>query len=68
MVQAKAPAHLREGSWPTEALLAQIAVAKHSEHLAPNRQAVVMARRGVPIERSVLADWMGRTGYVDRAR
>ena len=27
-----------------------------------NRQAVVMARHGVPIERSVLADWMGRTG------
>jgi transposase len=27
-----------------------------------NRQAVVMARLGVPIDRSVLADWMGRTG------
>ncbi len=27
-----------------------------------NRQAVVMARHGVPIDRSVLADWMGRTG------
>jgi len=62
VVQAKAPAHLLEGSWPTEALLAQIAVAKHSEHTALNRQAVVMARLGVPIERSVLADWMGRTG------
>ncbi len=33
VVQAKAPAHLLEGSWPTEALLAQIAVSKHSEHL-----------------------------------
>jgi transposase len=33
VVQAKAPAHLLEGSWPTEALLAQIAVAKHSEHM-----------------------------------
>lgn len=51
-----------EGSWPTEALLAQIAVSKHSEHMPLNRQAVVMARHGVPIERSVLADWMGRTG------
>ena len=57
-----APAHLLEGSWPTEALLAQIAVSKHSEHLPQNRQAVVMARLGVPIARSVLADWMGRTG------
>ena len=62
MTQARAPAHLLEGSWPTEALLAQIAVAKHSEHMPLNRQAVVMARHGVPIDRSVLADWMGRTG------
>jgi len=61
VVQANAPAHLLEGSWPTEALLAQIAVAKHSEHMPLNRQAVVMARHGVPIDRSVLADWMGRT-------
>lgn len=64
VVQAKAPAHLLEGSWPTEALLAQIAVSKHSEHMPLNRQAVVMARHGVPIDRSVLADWMGRTGAV----
>lgn len=62
VVQAKAPAHLLEGSWPTEALLAHIAVAKHSEHMPLNRQAVVMARHGVPIDRSVLADWMGRAG------
>jgi transposase len=62
VVQAKAPAHLLEGSWPTEALLAQIAVSKHSEHMPLNRQAVVMARHGVPVDRSVLADWMGRTG------
>ena len=62
VVQAKAPAHLLESSWPTEALLAQIAVSKYSEHMPLNRQAVVMARLGVPIDRSVLADWMGRTG------
>ena len=62
VVQAKAPAHLLEGSWPTEALLAQIAVSKHSEFMPLNRQSVVMARHGVPIDRSVLADWMGRTG------
>ena len=61
-MQARAPAHLLEGSWPTEALLAQIAMAKHSEHMPLNRQAVAMARLGVPIERPVLADWMGRTG------
>ena len=37
-------------------------ISKHSEHMPLNRQAIVMARLGVPIERSVLADWMGRTG------
>ena len=62
VVQAKAPARLLEGSWPTEALLAQVAVSKHSEYMPLNRQSVVMARHGVPIDRSVLADWMGRTG------
>ena len=62
VAQAKVPAHLLEGSWPTEALLAQIALSKHSEHMPLSRQAVVMARHGVPIDRSVLADWMGRTG------
>ena len=36
VVQAKAPPHLLEGSWPTEALLAQIAVSKHSEHMLGN--------------------------------
>lgn len=64
VVQARAPAHLLEGSWPTEALLAQIAVSKHSEHMPLNRQAAVMARHGVPIDRAVLADWLGRTGAV----
>lgn len=62
VIQARAPAHLLEGSWPTEALLAEIAVAKHSEHMPLNRQAEVMARHGVPIDRTVLSDWMGRTG------
>jgi transposase len=62
VVQAGGPAHLLEGSWPTEALLAEIAVSKHSEHMPLNRQAEVMARHGVPIDRTVLADWMGRTG------
>ena len=62
VAQARAPAHLLEGSWPTEAMLAHIAVAKHSEHMPLNRQVRVMARHGFPVERSVLADWMGRVG------
>lgn len=62
VVQAKAPAHLLENSWPTERLLAQIAVAKYCDFNPLNRQAVAMARNGLPMDRSVLSDWMGRTG------
>jgi transposase len=62
VAQARTPAHLLEGSWPTEAMLAHVAVAKHSEHMPLNRQARVMARHGFLVDRSVLADWMGRVG------
>ena len=62
VIQAKAPAHLLENSWPTEALLAQITVAKFCDFNPLNRQAVAMARNGAPIDRAVLSDWMGRTG------
>lgn len=60
VAQAPAPAHLLEGSWPTEALLAQVIVAKYLEHQPLHRQSRAMARHGVPIERSTLADWVGR--------
>lgn len=60
-VQAAAPAHLLEASWPTEALLAQIAVAKHSEHMPLNRQAVVIADTGCrSTARCWPAGWAGR--------
>lgn len=62
VVQAKAPAYLLENSWPTDALLAQISVAKFCDFNPLNRQSVAMARNGAPIDRAVLSDWMGRTG------
>lgn len=37
VVQAKAPAHLLENSWPTERLLAQVAVAKFCDFTPLNR-------------------------------
>lgn len=61
--QAAAPAHLIEGGLPTEALLAQVIVAKYSEHLPLYRQAQVLARHGVMIERSTLAGWVGRAAF-----
>jgi transposase len=63
VVQSPAPAHLIEGGIPTEALLAHVAVAKYSEHMPLYRQAQVFARHGVPVSRSVFADWMGGVSF-----
>ena len=64
--QAPAPAHLIEAGLPTEAMLAQVIVSKYSEHLPLYRQAQVFARHGVMIERSTLADWVGRAAFIWR--
>ncbi|BCA00901.1 hypothetical protein BDHH15_17950 [Bradyrhizobium diazoefficiens] len=63
VAQAPAPAHLVEGGIPTEALLAQVAVAKFSEHMPLYRQSQVLARHGIFIDRAVLADWMGTVAF-----
>jgi transposase len=59
LVQAPAPAHVIEGGLPTEALIAQVLVAKHADHLPYYRQAQAMARQSITIHRSVLASWGG---------
>ena len=59
VVQAPAPAHLIEGGLPTEAMIAHVAVAKFSEHLPLFRQSQILARHGVTVDRSTLADWVG---------
>jgi len=63
IAQAPAPAHLIKSGVPTEALLAQVAVAKFSEHMPLYRQSQVFARHGVMLDRAVLADWMGTTAF-----
>jgi transposase len=63
VVQAPAPAHLIESGVPTEALLAQVAVAKFSEHMPLYRQSQVFARHGILLDRAVLADWMGTVAF-----
>ena len=63
VAQAPAPAHLIEAGIPTEALLAQVAVAKFSEHLPLYRQSQVFARHGIALDRAVLADWMGTVAF-----
>jgi transposase len=59
VVQAPAPARLIVGGLPTEALVAHVVVSKHADHLPLFRQAQIMARQGVEIERSTLAHWVG---------
>lgn len=59
VVQMPAPARLIEGGLPTEALVAQVAVARFADHQPLYRQAQGMARQGVMVDRSTLACWMG---------
>ena len=63
VVQQKAPSALIEGGLPTEATIAHVLVSKYSEHLPLYRQAQVMARHGLSIDRSTLADWVGRAAF-----
>lgn len=62
VLQAPAPAHLIEGAIPTESLLAQIAVAKYADGLPLYRQEAIYGRDGVELDRSLMAQWMGRVG------
>jgi transposase len=50
VLQAPAPAHLIESGLPTEALLAQIAVAKYADGLPLYRQEAIYARDGVDLD------------------
>lgn len=62
--QAPAPARLIEGGLPTDATVAQVIVSKYADHLPLYRQAQIFARQGVILDRSTLADWVGRTALL----
>jgi transposase len=59
VVQEPTPPRLIEGGIPTEALVAQVVVSRFADHLPLYRQAQMMAREGVIIERSTLSSWIG---------
>jgi transposase len=63
IVQAPAPDYLIVGGIPTEALLAQVAVSKYADGLPLYRQQEIYARDGVELDRSLMAQWMGRLGF-----
>jgi transposase len=66
VVQTAAPARLIEGGLPTEATVAQVLVSKYADHLPLYRQAQIYARQGVKLDRSTLADWVGRAAFLLR--
>ena len=63
VVQAPAPPRIVEGGLPTEALIAHVLVAKYADHLPLYRQAQIYARQGIALDRSTLADWVGRAAW-----
>uniref|UniRef100_UPI003BA10124 IS66 family transposase n=1 Tax=Ochrobactrum sp. EDr1-4 TaxID=3368622 RepID=UPI003BA10124 len=63
VVQAPAPARLIPSGLPTEATVAHVLVSKYADHLPLYRQAQIMGRQGIDIDRSTLADWVGRAAF-----
>ena len=63
VVQAPAPARLIEGGLPTEVTVAQVLVSKYADHLPLYRQSQIYARQGIALDRSTLADWVGRAAF-----
>ena len=61
-----APERLIENGIPTEALVAHVLVAKYADHTPLYRQAQIYARQGVTLDRSTLADWVGRAAFALR--
>ncbi|MET3775006.1 transposase [Rhizobium alvei] len=63
VVQAPAPARLIQAGLPTEATVAHVLVSKYADHLPLYRQAQIMSRQGLDLDRSTLADCVGRAAY-----
>ena len=63
VTQAPAPAHLIEGGLATEGAIAHVLVSKYADHLPLYRQSRILARSGIEIHRSTLADWVGTAAF-----
>jgi len=62
LIQAPVPAQIIDKGIPTAGLLAQVLVAKYSDHLPLYRQERIFGRAGVAIPRATLAQWVGSCG------
>lgn len=59
--QAPLPSRPIERGRPGPGLLAHVLVSKYADHLPLYRQSGIYAREGIDLERSTLADWVGKT-------
>ena len=60
-VQAPLPSRPIERGRPGPGLLAHVLVSKYGDHLPLYRQSAMYAREGLDLDRSTLADWVGRS-------
>jgi transposase len=60
VVVAPAPERPIDGGMATEALVAHVVVSKFCDSLPLYRQAQMLARQGVNLDRSTLSNWVGR--------
>lgn len=63
VAQAHAPEPVVPGGLPTEALIAQVMVAKFGDHLPFYRQAEIYTRQGITLDRATLGNWVGRACF-----
>ena len=64
VVQAPMPGLPIERGRPGPGLLAHVLVGKYADHLPLYRQSEIYAREGVDLDRSTLADWVGRAAWL----
>jgi transposase len=66
MLQAPMPAMPIPRAMAGASLLAHVIMSKYADHLPLYRQAEIYARDGLDIDRSTLADWMGKAAWLLR--
>ena len=59
--QAPLPSRAIERGRPSPGLLAHVLVSKYADHLPLYRQSQIYAREGIDLDRSTMADWVGRS-------
>jgi len=63
VTQAPTPPWLIEGGLPSEGAIAHVLVSKYADHCPLYRQSQILARSGIDIHRSTLADWVGVAAF-----